>query len=582
MECRLQAAAAMSNLRLFLASPLSRHPRFFLRKVAQRLGLTPPNPLPPTPPVTAVQYPPHWAPQLREWLAQVPLNPPPPFARVFGHDFVEGLLLQLCREGPRRGARDLTADIKLIWDYSRGHPLVAHAAAGPAQLDVCVAFLQRWLAANRDFRGPAWSCPMDLAIRAVNWVCADALFDGALRARIGEAEWAGLLWQHGWLTWQRLEALLVSSNHYLSNLLGLFVLGTIFPNDPTARGWRQLAENDFPRALLAQTRPDGGLYEASLRYHAYVTEMALLFRLAQGRPFPPPAEARLRAMCRIVADFQDATGDVFPFGDDDSGRVLAVDFAAREGRAAILLRLATMLLWEDFSPAAEAICPDSGWWVRRAGEFTVALEFGGVGFHGQGGHAHNDDFSVALDWRGKPVITDPGTYIYTADPAARNRFKSTFAHNTLVLDELEQRPLTDEPFELRGRDAAFPAERLGTEGWAFTRPLGEGVFHRREVRVQGGEIQLQDIVTGAGPHRLQWRFCLHPDVRPTLTPQGFLLQVPDAGTLLLETNLPASACKIVPAEYSRAYGWNEPTLACVASGEFTLPAAAEWRLRPAE
>lgn len=572
----------MTKLRLFLTSPLSRHPRFFLRKVAQRLGRDPrQQPAPPSP-VHAVRYPAHWAPALRQWLAAVPLEPPPhSFARVFGHDFDEARLLDLCRTGPRRGAGDLTADIKLIWDYSRGQPLVTNAAAGPTQLDFCAAFLQRWLAANADLRGAAWNAPMDVAIRGINWIAADALFDGGLQARFGQAEWAAWLWRHGWQTWQQLEALVVSSNHYLSNLLGLFVLGSVFPDDPAARTWRELAEKDFPRALLAQTRPDGGLYEASLRYHAYVTEMALLQRLAQGHPFPPAAEARLRAMCRVVADFTGAGGDVLPFGDDDSGRVLAVDFAAREGRAKILLRLAACLLGETFAPADDGLYPDSGWWVRRAEGFLVALEFGGVGFHGHGGHAHNDDFSLAVEWRGQPVICDPGTFIYTADPLARNRFKSTFAHNTLVLDGQEQHPLTAEPFELHGRDAAFPAERLGGEGWAFTRPLGEAVAHRREVRVSGGAVRVRDSVSGGGKHRLTWRFTLHPAVRATGTSEGFRLTLPDGSELRLTSSLPATTLQCVPAEYSRAYGWNEPTVACVAVGEFTLPQTVEWRLQPA-
>ena len=569
----------MNSRRLFLASPLSRHPSLFLRKVLEKVGRRGGRFSAPMPAKLTACYPSHWTPALRSWLKGILLDPPPhPFARVFGHDFDENMLLRLCREGPQKGERGLTSDIKLIWDYSRGQPLFTNAAAGAAQLEVCAAFLERWMPANADVRAPAWQCAMDVAIRGVNWIFADALLDGALGRRIGEAEWSAWLWRHGWLTWENLEALLVSSNHYLSNLLGLYVIGAAFAGDPAAQRWRRFAARDFPRALLAQTRADGGLYEASLRYHAYVTEMALLFRLAQGRPFSPAAEARLRAMCQVIADFQDATGDVFPFGDDDSGRVLALDFASPTGRAEIVLKLAASLLGQEFRPAADAIYPDSGWWVRRAGDFTLAFEFGGVGFHGQGGHAQNDDFSLAVNWRGHPVITDPGTFIYTADTAARNRFKSTFAHNTLALDGQEQRPFTSEPFELHGDDAAFPAERLGADGWAFTRPLGTGITHRREVLTDGSGIRIRDQVHGEGRHRLRWRFSLHPSVTPARTSNGFELTLPGVGTLCLETNVPLPGCEIVAAEYSRAYGWNEPTRACLAQGDFALPFSVEWRI----
>ena len=429
----------METLRLFLSSPLTRHPRLLGRKVAARLGFYHEGLPAPAPGRLTAVYPPCWAGALRQWVQEIPLHPPPyPFHRVFGHDLDEAMLLGLCREGPRLGERGLTADVKLAWEYSRGQPLFTNAAADPAHPAACAAFIRRWLEANADTTGPAWSCAMEIAIRALNWIFADTLFGGESGRQVGAQDWAGWLWRHGWLIWRRLESRLICSNHYLADLLGLLVIGTAFPDDAHGRRWRRFAQGEFPRALLAQTRRDGGLIEASLRYHAYVTEMALLFRLAQGVPFPHPVETRLRLMCRIVAELRDATGDVFPIGDDDSGRVLALDSASpagvcpavcspgfslsgmaeiepdrlkprpdrlkpglqtglQTGRAEILLRLASLLLEDKFESSGQAVCPDSGWWVRRAGDFAAALDFGGVGLHGAGAHAHNDALSFCLE-----------------------------------------------------------------------------------------------------------------------------------------------------------------------------------------
>ena len=569
----------MNRWRQFRASPLSRHPSLFLRKVAKRLGWVPEQLKVPAAPVREVTYPAHWERELRAWLAAVPWQPGPhPFNRVFGQEFDEDLLLRLCRDGPDPGVSGLTGDIKLIWDYSRGQPLVTNAVAGAAPLGDCEAFLRRWREANHDFTGAAWRCAMDTGIRGVNWCFADVLFGGELGRRMGTAEWAGALWQHGWMTFRHLEALMVSSNHYFANLLGLEVLGSIFPGDSTAGNWRRFAEGDFPRALLAQTRADGGANEGSLRYHAYVTEMALLFRLAQGRPFPAPAEERLRGMCQVVADFQDATGDVFAFGDDDSGRVLALDAAAKEGRVPILLRLAAQVLGEALAPASERLCPASGWWVKRTGEFTAALEFGGVGFHGQGGHAHNDDLSLAVDWRGHPVIVDPGSYLYTADRVARNRLRSTVVHNTIMVDGREQRVMTSEPFELIGSDAPGQSERVAPDTWAFTCARADGVRHRREITGSTTEIRVRDTIEGRGTHSLRWRFTLHPHVTAEATGLGWRLSLPGVGTLRLETGTPQLSRKTVASEFSPGYGKVESTLGCVAEGKFTLPCTLEWRL----
>jgi hypothetical protein len=572
----------MQGLRTLLRSPFARNPGLIARRVATRLWLLRENAPVPTAPVSAAVYPPHWRTALREWLRQVRLCPEPlPFGRVFGQDFDEALLLRLCREGPQLGEPGLLADIKLIWDYSRGHALFTNAAAAPGRLDDSVAFLRRWLDANADTNGRNWTCAMEVAIRAANWIFADALTGGELGRRFGEREWAAWLWRHGWLTWRRLEAKVrSSSNHYLADLLGLIVVGSVFPDDSRARAWLRFGQKEFPRALLAQTRDDGGLDEASLRYHAFVTEMALLARLAGGAVWPAAAEARLRAMCRIVAEFRDASGDVLAFGDDDTGRVLAMDFASTMGRADALLRLAAVVLGQEFKSTDGALCADSGWWVRRAGDFMMAVEFGGVGMRGKGSHAHNDDLSFALEWRGRPVIVDPGTFSYTGDPVARNQFRSTFAHSTLIVDDDEQRGLSAGLFAMPGRDEAWPSQPLGDQGRAFTRSAGNGVTHRREVTVGCDEVIVRDVIEGFGSQRLNWHFLLHPSVTAQKSAHGFHLSVPNAGTLACESGAGELGFGLFPKPYSPGYGLQVPSVVCSAEGEFSLPAVVEWKFRP--
>ncbi len=572
----------------FLSSPLARCPRLFIRRAGLRLGLYS-DKFPFNAPHTGqVRYPPHWEPSLRAWLSRVPLHPPThPFNLVFGQEFDEELLLSLCREGPQRNTNGLLSDIKLPWDYSRAQPLFTNAACGPSTVEPCVAFLRRWIDANSDIDGLTWTCAMEPAIRAVNWVFADTLFAGQLGIRFGSEQWVDWLWRHGTVVWHRLEARLISSNHYLADLLALYVLGAIFPQETQAQRWRGFAEHEFPRELLAKTYADGTLNEASLRYHAFVTEMALLFRLAHGQAMPLRAENRLTQMCQVVADFRDATGDVFALGDDDSGRVLAVDSVSRMGRAEIILHLADSLLGTQFQSSPAANYPQGGWWVRRQGDFTVALEFGGVGMHGGGGHAHNDDLSFCLDWRGYSVIADPGTCLYTGDPAVRNQFRSTWYHNTVVVDGQEQRPLGDDVFVLRGSTRPFEARPAGPDAWVFERRIGPALVHRRQLTVRPELVLVRDTLAGTGRHKLDWRFHLHPSVQPRIKGQQFELALPQLGRITLAQTAPAAqsdpklALALLPTQYSPGYGRRQPTAACGASVEAALPFEIEWQLRPA-
>ena len=45
-----------------------------------------------------------------------------------------------------------------------------------------------------------------------------------------------------------------------------------------------------------------------------------------------------------------------------------------------------------------------------------------------------------------PLVVDPGSYVYTADPAERNLFRSTSFHSTVSVGGAEQNDLS--PFEL--------------------------------------------------------------------------------------------------------------------------------------
>ena len=572
----------MRRLRNFLGSPLARHPHLLARKIGARLRLYHENVPVPTAPVSQVTYPSAWKLALSNWTGSLSFHPGPhSFNRVFEQEFNEETLLRLCREGPARTGIGLETDIKLIWDYSRAHALFVNAASAPGDVAASVSFLRRWTEATANTNGPAWLCAMDVAIRAVNWIFADVLHDGQLSRAFGEAEWAARLWQHGWIIWRRLETRVINSNHYLADLLGLLVGGSIFPGDASARAWRRFAAEEFPKALLTQTHEDGGLDEASLRYHAFVTEMALLFRLALGQSLPDAAEQRLRGMCQIIADFQEAAGDVFPLGDDDSGRVLALDGAAKGGRASWLLHLAAVAIGESFKTAPNAIYKQSGWWAQRAGDFTAALDFGGVGLRGLGAHAHNDDLSLCLEWRGQPVIVDPGTFFYTGDAVARNRLRSTTLHSTLMIDGAEQRPLGRELFLLHGRDQAWPATQTTEGGGVFTRGVG-ALTHRREVRLRKDGLWLRDVIEGAGRHRLQWFFQLHPDVRAVAEPGGWRLDVPGAGTLRLESPGTALTLGLEPSSFSPGYSRLVPSHACSATTELGLPATVEWRFRVAD
>src|SRR5207237_10247168 len=88
-------------------------------------------------------------------------------------------------------------------------------------------------------------------------------------------------------------------------------------------------------------------------------------------------------------------------------------------------------------PGSQAF-PDGGVVVLRSERDHVFVDCGTVGLAGRGGHGHNDCLSFEAVLDGVPLVTDCGSYVYTASPEWRNRFRSTAFHNTPRIDGAEQ------------------------------------------------------------------------------------------------------------------------------------------------
>lgn len=81
---------------------------------------------------------------------------------------------------------------------------------------------------------------------------------------------------------------------------------------------------------------------------------------------------------------------------------------------------------------------ESGIYIFKSSRLYLIISAGTNGQKGNGGHAHNDKLSFELNIYGKDMVVDAGTYLYTPLPDKRNLFRSTKAHNTLIVTDEEQ------------------------------------------------------------------------------------------------------------------------------------------------
>ncbi len=419
------------------------------------------------------------------------------------------------------------SDIKVSWELARCQHLpllaAAHRLSGDARyLDELGAQLSSFIAANPVELGAPWACTMDVAIRAANWVAALCI---AMPAA-GEAEWvrpvlASLL-LHCRFIRTHLEWGEVRGNHYLSDVVGLLIAASPFSASAEGRAWVDFAARELEREMAHQVRCDGCDHEASIPYHRLVCELFVCGTQAADALCPGSLSdeyrARLERMLEFVSDYTRPDGLAPQIGDADDGRFLPLGGYKADPRDHRHLYAQAGRRWGE--RAGHVAYPDGGWYVLRHERLWGIVRCGDVGLGGIGAHAHNDQLSFELAFGEQPLVVDPGSYLYTPDPDARNEFRSTKAHSTLAIGAAEQSRLRSDylftlpeeacarcvRFEADGAQALFEGEHSGF------RELGRAVCHRRELRFDGrlGVVRIIDTVLGAQGEQLLWAFPLSP------------------------------------------------------------------------
>jgi hypothetical protein len=415
------------------------------------------------------------------------------------------------------------SDIKVPWELSRSQhlPLLAgaHRRSGDGRyLDELGAQLTSWIRANPVERGPNWACTMDVAIRAANWTAALALCaDEATREPWFPPVLESLL-LHGRFIRSHLEDGEVRGNHYLTDVVGLLAMSALFAGGWEGNDWAGWAAGELVAEMEHQVRGDGCAHEASIPYHRLVTELFVCGTqaadaLVHGK-LPGWYRDRLDSMLAFTRDYTRPDGLAPQIGDADDGRFLPLgDYARLDPRDH---RHLFAQADRAYVPArTSAAYPEGGFFVLRAGGTYAIIRCGDTGRYGRGGHSHNDQLSFELFAGGTPLVADPGTYLYTADPQARNLFRSTGYHATLQIGGAEQNELrTDDLFVMEDR---AQAEALAWDEHSFEGRLQN---HTRRIELSDGELRITDTVESAGGEELEWTFPLAPGAALDVQAEG--------------------------------------------------------------
>lgn len=499
--------------------------------------------------------------------------------------------------------RPQNADVKYPWELARSQHFATLAEAWRMSKDARYARelfdqIADFMEANPVGFGINWTCTMDVAIRAGNWALALALtLDCAEVPEEERAEAYAALFDHGKFIFENLENTYeVTSNHFLSNVIGLHFLAAEFADLPQGRLWDEFCRTALEREMTVQIHPEGADFESAVPYHRLVTELFLAScRLAQmqQRPLSDAFQARLAKMVEFLLGVQRPDGLMPVIGDADDGRFhiftrqgswvrqdarhIYAPASMTLGREDFLAAAPPDGVWEAAwwgfepqsvqagarpAPDACVLYPDVGIAVARRGGHYLAVTNGAVGTKGFGNHKHNELLGFEYHAFGDALLVDAGSHVYTSDFASRNVFRSTAIHNTVMIEGVEQNE-TNPEWIFRLFESANPEHVLFEEQGDVVRYVGRHTGYQRipakamherrfDFDRNSGRLVIEDVITAGAECELRWHLHAAPGVRLE-TGGGRITAVSERVSLVID--LPEGfEATVTDTAYSPSYG----------------------------
>lgn len=459
----------------------------------------------------------------------------------------------------------LTKDIKVPWELSRFQHLLPMGIAYSKAQDPLYAqsFMQHvedWMDENPFLLGPNWVCPMDVSIRALNWVVAFHYFKDSEDIPVQFWErFVCSLYDHMVYLENNWEVYAVTSNHYLSDLIGYFYLTWFFADwkgIPRKRDW---CYKEFVKEFEKQVFEEGTDHEGSTRYHVLVTEIFYHFYILCQEHMLAIPSAYVEKLRRMFIFIDHITiGDQYrlKIGDDDSGKILYYGITSR--------MVATIVQPEE---TAQIFYKKFGLSVLKNKDLHVTLRHHAYAISQPSGHFHNDIGSVTLGVQGIPVLVDPGSYVYTPSSYWRNHFRSAAQHNTFYIYDVEPIVFDDRLlFNL-----AIPPHTPKEAAWKvyhslYSIPASRNVSFSENLRT----ITLTDRWKDHPGHPLVtgWNFTLAPGIEPCQTGKGWTLYAQDKPLVYIEST--ELTFNVHSGWYAPGYGQKQATKQLRAKSELSM------------
>lgn len=411
---------------------------------------------------------------------------------------------------------DTPKDVKIVFEINRFKDLPILGQAALLTSDEKYAFeverrMLSWIEDNPFALSVNWSSALEISIRLISWTATLLLlkkagFNTADNPKIQRSIYEQVCFLSADLGTDKV----ISTNHLIGEAVGLFIISSLWEFDKN-ENYAQAAKRMLEREIIKQTFPDGVTREASSWYHQFVThffDLANRVATSQKNPFDQQFQTRLSGMKSFLPAMTVANR-IVRYGDADDGWALFLEGDLERwknvifGASSVSATAATRNYYPDTKLVAAHL--GDAFLILRAGAFGM----GGAGFSS---HAHDDFLSPIIYFSGKPVLADPGTFIYSGDPKKRRQYRIASAHNGIIFgDTIAALPKKQFGWLKVRPDAIIHETAFTDSGAKVTASYGEWPQHLRTIKLSQNNAVIEDRFQEPISTKCKWMFHLAPE-----------------------------------------------------------------------
>lgn len=464
--------------------------------------------------------------------------------------------------GPWMNYRDTDSygDFKYFWELPRLQHLIILAKAyyltgNEDYAKETAEQIKGFVEQSPYLQGVNWIMPMEPAIRLVSITWITAFLKEYLAKHPDTCQLIEqIVTSHVDYITKNYAAYSSANNHLIGEAAGVFVASICFSQIKGMKKHQEEAYNILCKEIISQHHADGVNKEQAIHYQLFALDFFVLAGLL-GRDnnveFPDSYWQMLENSVGFVAAITDSSYSIPEIGDSDDGKAVLLSDLGDNMIQSLIATSAILFERAEFKAIAKTLDEKSFWLLGNKGrvEFDtlksvpspinkkfedggyyilssnksvnakVVVDCGPLGLGSIAAHGHADSLSFVLNAYGRSFFVDPGTYTYVADDPYRNYFRSTYAHNTIVVDGLDQSQIAG-AFLWSQKTNSFVKDFSKNDsydeiiGWhdGYQR-LQSPVTHRRSIKLDKEKemVTIDDYLDTDGTHKIDQCFHLNPE-----------------------------------------------------------------------